>query len=170
MNKTCAHCDQPAEKRRNEGHYCLLHYRIKQMRDDAAVDRKLIPSRTELEELFNGLLLSGMRCSICGQTMAMLKTPRRMKSTVTLQHDRSGAFRLICLSCNVKHQFMPGDEFYQRPDGHKRCTQCGEVKPHEQFYRRPAQPDGLRSECKKCSSRLAVIGIRERRQRARAMQ
>ena len=32
----------------------------------------------------------------------------------------------------------------------KRCTRCGETKPHSEFYPRARSKDGLRAECKVC--------------------
>jgi hypothetical protein len=36
--------------------------------------------------------------------------------------------------------------------GMKTCNRCGETKPTEQFYANPAGADGLRPECKACTS------------------
>lgn len=36
------------------------------------------------------------------------------------------------------------------PDGHKRCTRCGEVKPYAEMVRNSRKPDGYASRCKAC--------------------
>ena len=161
---SCCHCDKPSEKVRNQGYFCILHYRIKQMRDDAAIDRKAVPSREELEGLFSSILDAGMKCQVCSREMNMLKADG-ISTQVTLQHDRDGSFRLICLGCNVKHQNYPGDSFYELPADHQRCHDCGEVKPHSEFYAHNTNSTGYRSECKPCSKRHAMAWIKQKRQK-----
>lgn len=34
----------------------------------------------------------------------------------------------------------------------KTCTKCGETKPHTDFHKRKASPDGLKTRCKECSA------------------
>ncbi|WP_078869170.1 endonuclease VII domain-containing protein [Streptomyces sp. NRRL B-1347] len=36
------------------------------------------------------------------------------------------------------------------PEGHKRCPQCGEVKPHAEWELNPTSSDGYASYCKPC--------------------
>lgn len=36
----------------------------------------------------------------------------------------------------------------------KRCTRCGEFKPHDQFSKRSKSKDGLRVECKSCQKEI----------------
>jgi hypothetical protein len=33
----------------------------------------------------------------------------------------------------------------------KKCSGCGEVKPVEEFYKRPSRKNGFTSECRKCA-------------------
>jgi hypothetical protein len=47
----------------------------------------------------------------------------------------------------------------------KRCYKCKETKPVDQFYRNPARPDGLGTDCKKC--RIAAEVARNGRLRAK---
>lgn len=149
-NPKCAHCGEPATKFRNQTNFCTVCYRLKQMRDDAAVDRKTVPSREALLRMAKELIASGMYCPVCANAMNWLKGDG-VATVVTLQHDRSGAWRLICLGCNSRHQHYPGDEFYDLPEGHKRCALCEQVKPLSDFYRHPTYHLGVRSECKACS-------------------
>ena len=43
VNPKCCRCKAPATVFRNQTNYCTLHYRIKQMIDDAKVDKKKVP-------------------------------------------------------------------------------------------------------------------------------
>ncbi len=154
-SKTCAQCDEPATKRRNQTHLCVVHYRIQQMRQDSQVDSKPIPTRESLESLVGQIVESGMVCVFCDRVMNWLKKDG-IKTIVTLQHDRNGGFRLICLSCNTRHQHFPGDSFYATPKGHKLCTRCKQVKPFEEFY--PHVGNGVnarRSRCRVCDLAVA---------------
>lgn len=149
-NTKCSQCSEPATKSRNQTYYCTIHYRIKQMRDDAKIDNKSVPSWEELLVLASRLVKEGMTCQVCGRQMNWLRG-EGIKTVVTLQHDRSGDYRLICLSCNSRHQHCSGDSFYSIPEGQKSCTACKIVKPLAEFYRHKSNPCGVRSECKACS-------------------
>ena len=39
------------------------------------------------------------------------------------------------------------------PDGYKRCSKCGEVKPVEEYYKDRTRKDGLRGLCKTCTNK-----------------
>lgn len=39
------------------------------------------------------------------------------------------------------------------PDGHKRCSQCKEIKPQSEWRKNNRAKDGLHSECKECAAK-----------------
>lgn len=39
--------------------------------------------------------------------------------------------------------------------GHKKCSKCGDVKPHAEFSKKASSRDGLRPQCKACCSASA---------------
>ena len=88
---------------------CDRHRRFLQMRTQAGSDGKAVPS----PEWFEREAPPDMVCPPCGVQMVWHKQtdPRRV---LTLQHDRSGRMRLICMSCNVRHASYPGDYFYDK--------------------------------------------------------
>lgn len=40
------------------------------------------------------------------------------------------------------------------PEGFRRCSLCGEVKPHDGFYKSQKRPQGLQKHCKVCSKAI----------------
>jgi hypothetical protein len=50
-------------------------------------------------------------------------------------------------------------------EGCKRCPDCGEVKPHEEFRKNKARPDGLAFYCKSCFKRRDQLGYKDRAER-----
>lgn len=149
MSKKCSQCDAPATLFYNQTNLCSIHYRVQQMRVCAKRWGKAIPSKEHLVELVAQIVAADMRCQVCGCQMNWLKREGH-KTVVTLQHDRSGEFRLICFSCNVKHQFHDGDEFYAAPANSKRCPACKLTKDKGDFYLF-ASTGKSASTCKLCS-------------------
>jgi 5-methylcytosine-specific restriction endonuclease McrA len=55
----------------------------------------------------------------------------------------------------------------------KRCSQCGEIKPEDQFYKSASKRDGLHSSCKACESaavrkrRLETLNLEKEREHIR---
>lgn len=167
MNRKCARCERPADKARNQAYYCFRHYRIKQMRDDAKESGKTVPTNDELERLFDAAEASGLVCEVCTRAMNYVRANGH-STIVSLQHDRDGGYRLICLGCNVRHQNYPGDTFYEVQPDSKRCSACGEIKSHAEFYSHRSNPSGLRSDCKACSKASAMKWIAAKRKAAKA--
>lgn len=123
--------------------------RYKQMRNQAQSAGKYVPSRDELEQLFNELI--NMACPVCGRTMHW-NGKDGMAGVITLQHDRtSSRIRLMCGACNSHHNHLPGDMFYDIPPGTKLCPQCKEIKPRNAFSTDNSQASKLKSWCKPCS-------------------
>lgn len=167
MDRKCAKCERPAEKTRNQAHYCFRHYRIKQMREDAKESGKSVPTTEKMEQLFDTAEAAGLVCEICSREMNYIRANGH-STIISLQHDRDGGYRLICLGCNVRHQNYPGDSFYAVPAGSKLCQTCGVVKSHAEFYRHKSNPSGMRSDCKECSKASAMKWIASKRKAAKA--
>ncbi len=145
----CAWCVRPATRKHGSAWFCARHYRFQQMRATAKRHGKSVPSYETLE-----MLAQCLECVGCGRAMHWLIADGPRARQVTLQHDRSGAIRFLCLGCNTSHSVHPGDEFYNIPPDHKRCPRCGDVKACASFFtdrtrgRRGQAP--LRSLCKEC--------------------
>ncbi len=145
----CMHCDSEAVLLRGQTIYCGMHGRLFQMRYCAKQKKKAVPTKDELLAMALEVVGNGMNCQCCERTMNWLL--REGHSTVvTLQHDRSGAFRLICFACNTRHFKHPGDTFYEIPKGSKKCFGCNVVKKYSDFYRNAASRDGMQSQCRDC--------------------
>jgi hypothetical protein len=139
-------CVDMASARLGNARYCDRHYRFASMRASAKRDGKSVPSWDELESLTpNGLLC------LCGRTMNW-RAKDGASTVITLQHDRDGKHRLICLACNTRHAQHPGDSFYQLPAGHKRCQDCSRVLPVEAFSLDRSRPIGRKSYCRECAN------------------
>jgi len=110
--------------------YCLMHYRFSNMKSRACASRKYSPAMKELEKL----VPLGMICPSCDRSMVW-STGTVTSNLITLQHDRNGTVRLICMACNSRHSRFEGDEFYDLPKDSKRCHLCKVVKPLEEFLK-----------------------------------
>lgn len=125
--------------------YCVKHYRFSNMKSRACNSAKYSPSFAELE----ALIPSDMICIGCKRPMNW--TSAEGPSTlITLQHDRSGKLRMICLACNTKHASQPNDSFYEIPSGHWRCPQCKKIKPLKDFQIDNGRSTGRISVCAEC--------------------
>lgn len=164
--KKCSLCDSEATIFFKQTNVCELHYRFKQMRYDAQASGKTVPPAGEIERLLYEMRDSGMVCPCCLRRMNWHRSGGH-STIVSLQHDHSGAFRLICLGCNVKHQHVPNDGFYSIPPTHKYCRRCKTVLPLTDYYPKREYASGVCSWCKKCSIKDAVLGMRRRRANAR---
>jgi hypothetical protein len=119
------------------------------MRNRAQNMGKTVPSKEALLALIDKLISQGMKCIGCDRVMRWLGN-KGESSLVTLQHDRNGDFRLICLGCNTRHAYHPGDTFYDVKPGEKICNGCGKVKGVSEFNKDLTRPGGLRSCCRDC--------------------
>lgn len=143
----CAWCDEPAHIRQGRIFLCAMHYRISSMRSRARRDGKAVPTHDEIEALAQDMICIG-----CGCQMNWLRK-QGASTQATLQHDRGGSMRLLCLGCNTRHAAHPGDSFYQVPAGHKRCPDCNCNLPHRAFAKDASRPIGLKSYCRPCSAK-----------------
>lgn len=146
-SECCAWCDRRAHIRQGRILLCVMHYRISSMRARAKRDGKMVPTREQIE----GLAAGPMVCGGCGEAMSWLRGFNASKQA-TLQHDRDGGIRLLCLGCNTRHSLHPDDSFYALPAGHKRCPDCEKVLPHSAFTVDRSRPIGLKSYCRGCSA------------------
>lgn len=144
---TCGKCDQPATYHRGNRHLCVIHNRFDTMQACARSKWKRVPSDAELAAMVETLQANGMVCFGCGVVMEWAGK-HGQANVVTLQHDRDGTLRLICMLCNNRHDDFPGDTFYQSPPDHYYCPKCERVLPRAMFYR--TAKGGRRSYCKDC--------------------
>ena len=140
--------------------YCPMHARFAQMRASSKYFGKEPPSY----EWLHRNISKDMICPVCGIKMNWQAKDGRA-SIITIQHDRDGEMRLICMSCNSKHYFMPGDSFFKLPNGHRYCRRCDQVLPLENFSKRA-------SYCKICNCERSAewrnLHLEEVRRRDRA--
>lgn len=143
----CSWCIRPAHIKQGRIMLCQMHYRISSMRSNAKRHGKAVPSREQIE----AMIPSPFECSSCNREMTWVgKFGASQKAT--LQHDRSGSMRIICLGCNTRHAHHPGDTFYDIPDGKKLCPDCSRVLPISSFCKDKSRPIGVKSYCRECSS------------------
>lgn len=122
------------------------------MRIEAKREGKSVPSTRDIEQLASG----GMFCYACGDEMFwhISMSPCGRKKVASLQHDRSGTVRLLCVGCNSRHQHMPGDSFYSLEPGYKWCRRCKRVLLLSKFsvYGSDSRHSGqVYSYCKSCN-------------------
>lgn len=143
----CAWCDDDAHIRQGRIMLCAVHYRISSMRARAKRDGKSVPSRDEIESLISYPFV----CIGCEREMVWLRRDGA-SNQATLQHDRSGAIRILCLGCNTRHSNTPDDIFYDIPKESKHCPDCSKILPIEDFAVDKSRPVGRKSYCRSCSS------------------
>lgn len=145
--KTCPYCDQPAHRRTGNQFLCKMHLRMRDMRAKAKTNGKTVPTVEQIAAMVRALLANGMRCCGCDCVMNWMRSDGS-GTVVSLQHDRSGAFRLICIVCNLRHHFVRDDLFYEVPTGHRWCRGCDKVLPLEAFAK---LNNRVKPRCRKCS-------------------
>lgn len=143
-------CEVDGVVQRTRNVYCEKHYRFYQMRQDAKHRGKAVPSITELDAMVQAVMVDGvMACSHCRKPMGWRIGIVGRRSVATIQHDDSGAMRLLCGSCNFTHAWL-GDIFYDIPPGHQRCWACRTVKACADFWRSKHTKSGHASICRVC--------------------
>lgn len=163
----CKWCDQKAYALQGHIWLCSMHYRFQQMRVTAKRKGKTVPSYRELEILL-GQTFPFMACSGCGKLMNW-HGYQGPASVISLQHDRNGRIRFLCRSCNTRHAFCEGDNFYLLPKGYKYCSRCKSVKPLCEFHYDKYRFDKHKSCCKECQHQYYLrrkAMITEKRRRA----
>lgn len=147
MKCSKAYCETEAVRRMGNGSYCLRHYRFSHMRRRARKDGKTVPTYAELESL----VPDPFACSVCKRRMNWLSS-EGTSTVVTLQHDRSGGHRLLCLACNTRHAALPGDSLYDIPPDMRRCPACRKLKHLDAFCMDASRFAGRKTYCRPCSS------------------
>lgn len=125
----CYRCGEPSARYRSGQWLCPRHYRFLSMRESAKRRKVMIPSDEQLQSILDA---AGLECPVCQRPMNWLRE-NRTQTVVTLQHDRDGTMRFLCMSCNCRHFAYEGDSFYEVGPDQKRCNHCGAVKPLAEF-------------------------------------
>ena len=143
----CSRCGGIAVRKQGHQWLCAKHYRFGQMRSRAKRDGKAVPTHEQLDAML------GDSCGDCGVVMNLLSRVGQRARTASLQHYRDGSMAIVCVSCNTRHAFMPGDSYRSMPKGHKRCPKCKTEKPIGDFSadNNRSGPMKVKSHCKTCS-------------------
>ncbi len=172
----CYKCPRPAVMDRGNK-LCARHVRLEQMRSTSKRKGKLVPSFKYLENMVDQLG-PAMLCPSCDFPMIWFRKYGDPGKTVTIQHDHSGTIRLICHSCNARHQYFPNDSFYDMDPRLKKCGTCKKSLPPDQFHyaRGSTRWKDRHNDCKKCTNAAAreyraknKIAINARRRLKRVM-
>jgi uncharacterized protein with PIN domain len=164
----CSKCGSVSGYRTDSGtDYCIKHRRFMQMKTFAKSVGKTVPSYDELESL----LPADMKCPVCGRSMTWLASEGKPMQ-VSLQHDRDGTHRLICLGCNSRHAALPGDLLYSLKEGEKYCQSCKVVKKATEFHKSNARTLRVKlgSRCKECNRAQHADWVRRNRDRVNEYQ
>ena len=121
----CIWCEIEAFRKQGHIWLCKKHYRFQQMRVSAKHNGKPVPSYEWLEDTWNAL--QG-KCPICQREINWLSSDGT-STVITLQHDRCGNLRLLCLSCNTRHASFCGDSFYSADPTKRVCPRCRKELP-----------------------------------------
>lgn len=125
-----------------------IRKRLRLMRYASRQRGKAVPSLDRLQAIADALVDG--ECPICKRVMIW---SGKVASAATIQHDASGAIRIICKSCNSKHAQLPGDTFYDLKPGELFCHRCNSVKAESEFFRDGrCRPRGRASWCKSCKT------------------
>lgn len=116
----CKWCDDAAYIKQGHIWLCKKHYRFQQMRAKAKRANKTVPTYEELEVLW---AYTNGSCPICHRSMNWM-SKEGTATVASLQHDRSGNHRIICLSCNVRHASFKDDSFYDEDPNTRVCPRC----------------------------------------------
>lgn len=136
-DQLCSRCDKPGFRYRGERWLCVVHNRFDTMRASAQSKGKIVPTHEQLEEMASILIARGMKCEACGIETQWAGVKGSL-STISLQHDRCGKLRLICMGCNQRHDDLPGDTFYDLPANHWPCPKCKRMLHLSAYYRERA--------------------------------
>ncbi len=162
----CSRCGIAAVRKQGHQHLCARHYRFGQMRSRAKRDGKVVPSHEHLEQMLCDA------CPECGVVMNVLSREGERERTASLQHYRDGAMAIVCLSCNTRHAFMPGDTYRDMPKDHKWCPKCKTAKPFADYSADNGRtgPMKIKSWCKQCASASHTEWQRNNREQYNAQQ
>jgi len=133
--------------------YCPKHMRTKKMMDGCKRHGKDNPGRKWLDRELDKVEANGMRCPLCGCSVVFKGNRSKVGNVISLQHDNDGNMRLICVTCNVKHQTM-GDSIYKHGPDKRRCNRCKEVLHRSRFGKFRNSERGREREhsyCRECN-------------------
>ncbi len=151
--KKCTQCDNPAKMFRGRKRLCYMHDRFDTMRFNAKGQGKKVPTVPMLNDLAAKLIADQMRCPHCKRVTNWTSKQVGRMGVVSLQHDRNGKMRFLCLLCNMRHHRFPADTFYDFPLDWKYCNRCKTPKQREDFYESNRSTEtipGRNAYCKKC--------------------
>lgn len=152
--RSCIYCDQMAVRYGRWTNRCAKHFRFYQMQHSAKSAGKFIPTLEQLD----ALVPKPFQCLTCKRELIwfMKDDPKNRGRVISLQHDRDGSIRLICHSCNGRHDDRPGDSFYQEGMDRRRCGCCGVTKAISEFGTENGRFQNKKCVCKPCSYKRSV--------------
>jgi len=144
----CKWCNSIGYKKQGQLYLCKKHYRFQRMRVMEKYNGKEVPSYKYLESL------NYKNCYKCKVKMNWLAKDGR-KTMITLQHDRDGTIRFLCMSCNGRHaNFKDDKSFYQDNPNKKLCHECGKIKSLKFFHKYIGSFKKVAVYCKKCMRKI----------------
>ena len=145
----CSRCEAPSSHYQGHQHLCPKHYRFGQIRATAKRRALSVPTHEDLERLTP----ADMKCPECREAMNWLARDGHTR-VATFQHYRDGSHSIVCLSCNTRHAYAPGDSFRDMAKDQKFCPQCETFKPLAEYAgdRSRSGPMKLKSWCRSCSA------------------
>lgn len=146
----CSLCDLPSTIVQGHQHLCDLHYRFGQMRCNARRYGKDVPTREQLAQM----IPDNLECPVCDRKMNW-RARDGTATVVTLQHDRGGRMRMLCLSCNVRHASFIDDSFYSHDQLKRICPRCRVKKDFSQFSKdRLRRWKSANTYCRPCRTQM----------------
>ena len=148
--KTCSTCKKTAVIKQGNQWLCEKHYRFGQMRSCAKRHGKKVPSREELDMM----IPDPFSCQVCNKPMNW-RSKDGTSTVATLQHDRAGTMRIICLSCNSRHASFKDDSFYQHDQSKRSCPRCKQSLELVQFCKdESGRWKSLNTYCRTCRTEM----------------
>lgn len=145
---TTCRCGREIYRRHQGGKFCVLHWRIRAMRNSSRTNQKYIPSVAEIE----AIIPESMLCPKCGRRMFWTQSHGDAALTLSLQHNLDGSIGILCRSCNAREDDFPNGTFMKVPLDLKFCAKCLKLFPLCEFQKHGSADkwNGLGSYCKPC--------------------
>ena len=161
----CKWCGDEVFRKQGRIWLCKKHYRFQQMRVRAKSRGKAVPSYDWLEEQWRSIKGS---CPVCHRDVNWL-SKEGSATVLTLQHDRNGDMRLLCLSCNVRHASFEDDSFYETDPNRRICPRCRRSLPWGAFCAdNNSRWKNKKSYCRQCSTKYHNEWVIKNRKRENA--
>jgi len=104
-------------------------------------------------------------CPVCGRKVNWL-SKEGSSTVITLQHDRGGRMRLLCLSCNSRHASFDGDSFYEADDSRRVCPDCKRSLPLEEFSKdNSGRWYNINTYCRECRNKRLAAWVEKNREK-----